>query len=147
MRSAHTRDLISYLIARHDHVPSSSPRVTLILMSSRDASHKAEPNDRSGSDATPAASRKPWEHAKSAGGSGGDPLAARFVESLSYDRRLYKHDIAGSIAHARMLRHVGLISDEDLQQIERGLGEIRGGDRSGVGGPGRRAVVGLADGA
>ncbi len=66
---------------------------------------------------------KPWEHAK-AGGSEGDPLAARFVESLSYDRRLYKHDIAGSIAHARMLCKVNLITDDDLQQIETGLKEI-----------------------
>ncbi len=66
---------------------------------------------------------KPWEHAKS-GGSEADDLAARFVESLSYDTRLYKHDIAGSIAHARMLQHVGLIGDDDLGAIERGLKEI-----------------------
>jgi argininosuccinate lyase len=32
-----------------------------------------------------------------------DDLAVDFVESLSYDRRLYKYDIVGSIAHARML--------------------------------------------
>ena len=40
---------------------------------------------------------KPWEHAKSGEGSGADPLATGFVESVSYDRRLYKQDIAGSI--------------------------------------------------
>ncbi|MBI1369347.1 MAG: argininosuccinate lyase [Planctomycetes bacterium] len=68
--------------------------------------------------------QKPWEHAKS-GGSEHDALAARFVESLSYDTRLYKHDIAGSIAHARMLQHVGLISADELSAIERGLGEIQ----------------------
>ncbi|MEM9914732.1 MAG: argininosuccinate lyase [Planctomycetota bacterium] len=68
-------------------------------------------------------SQKPWEHAKSSG-SEGDPLAARFVSSLDYDKRLYKHDIAGSIAHARMLHKVGLITDEDLQQIEVGLRQI-----------------------
>ncbi len=67
---------------------------------------------------------KPWEHAKEGEGSGGDPLAARFVESLSYDRRLYKHDIAGSIAHARMLENVGLINAKELKAIERGLKEI-----------------------
>lgn len=66
---------------------------------------------------------KPWEHAKS-GGSEHDALAARFVESLSYDTRLYAHDIAGSIAHARMLCHVGLIRADDLAAIERGLKEI-----------------------
>lgn len=67
---------------------------------------------------------KPWEHAKSGEGSGGDPLAARFVESLSYDRRLYKHDIAGSIAHASMLEKVGLINAKALGEIKRGLKEI-----------------------
>lgn len=67
--------------------------------------------------------QKPWEHAKSAG-SEEDTLAARFVESLSYDTRLYKHDIAGSIAHARMLCHVELITADELAEIERGLGEI-----------------------
>lgn len=71
----------------------------------------------------PRMSQKPWEHAKSSG-SEGDPLAARFVSSLDYDKRLYKHDIAGSIAHARMLRKVELITDEDLQQIEVGLRTI-----------------------
>ncbi len=67
---------------------------------------------------------KPWEHAKSGQGSGSDPLAVRFVESLSYDKRLYKHDIAGSTAHARMLSAVGLITQAELQTIEQGLGEI-----------------------
>lgn len=71
----------------------------------------------------PRMSQKPWEHAKSSG-SEGDPLAARFVSSLDYDKRLYKHDIAGSIAHARMLHKVELITDEDLQQIEVGLRAI-----------------------
>ena len=67
---------------------------------------------------------KPWETAKSGKGSATDPLAVRFVESLSYDRRLYKHDIAGSIAHARMLRKVGLIKAVELTKIERGLRAI-----------------------
>ena len=99
-------------------------------MSDRDLSQSPPPHRPTSDTATNStagvsgASRKPWEHAKSAAGSGGDPLAARFVESLSYDRRLYKHDIAGSLAHARMLKHVGLISSDDLTQIEQGLGEI-----------------------
>src|SRR5437870_3020218 len=50
-----------------------------------------------------------------------DALAAAFVESISYDRRLYKHDIAGSIAHATMLAKVGLISDADRDAIIDGL--------------------------
>lgn len=67
---------------------------------------------------------KPWEHTKSGSGSAADPLAARFVSSLDYDKRLYKHDIRGSIAHARMLQHVKLITADDLKEIERGLNEI-----------------------
>ena len=50
-----------------------------------------------------------------------DKLAQSFVESISYDRRLYKHDIAGSIAHATMLAKVGLISDAERDAIIEGL--------------------------
>src|SRR3954452_8778346 len=53
-----------------------------------------------------------------------DALAQSFVESISYDRRLYKHDIAGSIAHATMLAKVGLISDAERDQIIEGLKSI-----------------------
>jgi len=52
------------------------------------------------------------------------PLTQQFVESLSFDRRLYKHDIAGSIAHARMLQSVGLVTRAELRAIERGLAGI-----------------------
>ena len=65
---------------------------------------------------------KPWEHAKR-GGSEQDKLAQRFVSSLDIDRRLYKHDIAGSVAHARMLQHVGLITADDLTAILDGADE------------------------
>src|SRR5213592_525168 len=57
-------------------------------------------------------------------GEGSDALAQSFVESISYDRRLYKHDIAGSIAHATMLAKVGLISDPERDQIISGLQSI-----------------------
>jgi argininosuccinate lyase len=53
-----------------------------------------------------------------------DVLSQSFVESISYDRRLYKHDIAGSIAHATMLAKVGLISDAERDQIIEGLKSI-----------------------
>jgi argininosuccinate lyase len=53
-----------------------------------------------------------------------DALAQSFVESISYDRRLYKHDIAGSIAHATMLAKVGLITDADRDAIIEGLKSI-----------------------
>jgi argininosuccinate lyase len=55
---------------------------------------------------------------------GNDPLAQAFVESISYDRRLYKVDIAGSIAHATMLAKVGLITDSERDQIIAGLKSI-----------------------
>ena len=54
-----------------------------------------------------------------------DRRVEEFTESVSFDRRLYAHDITGSIAHAQMLAKVGLISPEECQQIEQGLGEIR----------------------
>src|SRR3954452_17885996 len=53
-----------------------------------------------------------------------DALAASFVESISYDRRIYKQDVAGSIAHATMLAKVGLITDAERDQIIAGLKSI-----------------------
>ncbi|MBX3358955.1 MAG: argininosuccinate lyase [Phycisphaeraceae bacterium] len=84
---------------------------------------------------------KPWEHAKS-GGSEADPLAARFVESLSYDTRLYEADIRGSIAHARMLRSVGLLTSPELASIEQGLSELRDEIESAPAGPNAVGVPG-----
>ncbi len=53
-----------------------------------------------------------------------DAIAQTFVESMSYDWRLYKVDVAGSIAHATMLAKVKLISGKDLAAIVAGLKEI-----------------------
>src|SRR6266581_4901330 len=53
-----------------------------------------------------------------------DKLAQSFVESISYDRRMYKQDIAGSIAHATMLAKVGLINDGERDKIIEGLKSI-----------------------
>ncbi|OQY04616.1 MAG: argininosuccinate lyase [Planctomycetales bacterium 4572_13] len=53
-----------------------------------------------------------------------DELAVDFVESLSYDRRLYKYDIAGSIAHAEMLAAVKIITKAEAAEIKKGLLEI-----------------------
>lgn len=58
-------------------------------------------------------------------GSGTDRRVEQFTESISFDRRLFEHDIKGSIAHAEMLAHVGLISPDDCQKIVRGLSEIQ----------------------
>ena len=47
-----------------------------------------------------------------------------FTTSLSFDRRLARQDIAGSIAHARMLAKQGIISPAEGEQIVAGLTEI-----------------------
>lgn len=48
-----------------------------------------------------------------------------FTASLPYDRRLYRQDIAGSVAHARMLARQGIITDKDAELIIMGLSSIR----------------------
>jgi len=54
-----------------------------------------------------------------------DRRVEEFTESVSFDRRLYAHDIAASVAHAQMLAAVGLISADECGQIEQALEEIR----------------------
>ncbi len=51
-------------------------------------------------------------------------LTEKYVESLSVDQRLWKYDIAGSVAHVEMLAEVGLIGKADCRTIKRGLKEI-----------------------
>jgi len=53
-----------------------------------------------------------------------DELTVNYVESLSYDTRLYKYDIVGSIAHATMLAERKLITQTELKAIKSGLIEI-----------------------
>jgi argininosuccinate lyase len=53
-----------------------------------------------------------------------DKLLIDFVQSLSIDKRLYKYDIVGSIAHAQMLAEQKLITKEELKAIKDGLIEI-----------------------
>ena len=65
--------------------------------------------------------KKPW---------GGRFTAAtnEFVEqytaSIDFDKRLYRHDIAGSRAHARMLAHVGVLTNDEADEILKGLSDI-----------------------
>jgi argininosuccinate lyase len=56
----------------------------------------------------------------------GGPAAAvaQFTESISFDWRLWRHDIAGSIAHATMLKEAGLLTKGELRAIIRGLDAI-----------------------
>lgn len=53
-----------------------------------------------------------------------DHLVEDFHSSISFDQRLYKYDIRGSIAHARMLGKCGIITEEEALQIVRGLQEV-----------------------
>ena len=55
-----------------------------------------------------------------------DSLTQRFNASVSFDQRLAQFDIAGSLAHARMLARAKLISAADLAAIERGMAQISG---------------------
>jgi argininosuccinate lyase len=48
----------------------------------------------------------------------------QFSESVSFDWRLYKHDIAGSIAHAKGLAKVGILTQAEAGRIARGLRTI-----------------------
>ena len=50
---------------------------------------------------------------------------SNYTVSIHYDRRLYRQDIAGSIAHARMLSRQGIISESDADSIIVGLNDIR----------------------
>ncbi len=53
-----------------------------------------------------------------------DARVQRFSESVSYDARLYAHDIRGSVAHANMLAAVGILTEDEKNQITAGLAEI-----------------------
>ncbi|OGN96944.1 MAG: argininosuccinate lyase [Chloroflexi bacterium RBG_13_51_18] len=54
-----------------------------------------------------------------------DKLAALYTASLSFDRRLYKQDITGSIAHVKMLAKQDIISEDEAEVIVGGLEAIR----------------------
>ncbi|WP_339337860.1 argininosuccinate lyase [uncultured Oceanicoccus sp.] len=54
-----------------------------------------------------------------------DAFVERFTASVEFDQRLYHHDINGSLAHAKMLASVGVLTDAEYQQIETGLEAIR----------------------
>jgi argininosuccinate lyase len=54
-----------------------------------------------------------------------DAFVERFTASVDFDKRLYHHDINGSIAHATMLAKVGVLTSAERDQIITGLEEIR----------------------
>jgi argininosuccinate lyase len=47
-----------------------------------------------------------------------------YTSSIAYDRRLYSQDIAGSVAHVRMLAKQGVVTDDEAERIVTGLGAI-----------------------
>ena len=52
-------------------------------------------------------------------------LVKRYTASVDFDKRLALFDIQGSVAHATMLNTCGLISNQDLADIERGMAQIK----------------------
>ena len=54
-----------------------------------------------------------------------DAFVEAFTASVDFDRRMYRQDIAGSIAHARMLARVGVLTEAECQSIVAGLEAVR----------------------
>jgi len=72
--------------------------------------------------------RKAWQHRLTAEA---DEATAELVASIDVDAALYKYDIAGSIAHATMLREIGVLTAAELAEIKRGLKQVAEGIESG----------------
>ena len=53
-----------------------------------------------------------------------DAFVEEFTASINFDKRLYKHDIQGSRAHAQMLGKVGILNNNEVEQILSGLDAI-----------------------
>lgn len=68
-----------------------------------------------------AAQAKPWGGRFS---ESTDAFVEAFTASIPFDRRLYRHDIQGSRAHAQMLGKVGILNTEEVEQILSGLAAI-----------------------
>lgn len=56
--------------------------------------------------------------------SGPSEEVAAYGESISFDHRLWEYDIMGSIAHASMLKKIGILTSSELNAIKEGLSEI-----------------------
>ena len=54
-----------------------------------------------------------------------DAFVAEFTASVQFDQRFYKQDIAGSIAHATMLAKVGVLTEQERDDIINGLNTIQ----------------------
>ncbi len=60
-----------------------------------------------------------------------DKLLEQFNASINFDKRMYDEDIAGSIAHSRMLAKQGIITADEQKEIENGLLQIKNEIESG----------------
>ncbi|PSO76250.1 MAG: argininosuccinate lyase [Cyanobacteria bacterium QH_9_48_43] len=67
------------------------------------------------------------------------PVIARFNASIEFDIELLPYDLTGSIAHAQMLAHTGIISEAEAQQLVAGLEQIRSEHQQGQFNPGIEA--------
>ncbi|HAX85865.1 MAG TPA: argininosuccinate lyase [Cyanobacteria bacterium UBA11370] len=67
------------------------------------------------------------------------PAIARFNASIGFDIELIEYDLTGSVAHAKMLAHTGIISAEEGDQLVAGLEQIRSEYREGKFNPGIEA--------
>ncbi len=56
---------------------------------------------------------------------GSSSLLEQFNASIGFDNRMYAEDIAGSIAHSKMLNKIGILTVEEQQKIENGLIQIK----------------------
>ena len=54
-----------------------------------------------------------------------DALMQVFGESVSFDKRLASYDLQGSLGHAGMLAHVGLLTDEEFNEIKSGIEQLQ----------------------
>ena len=65
-----------------------------------------------------------------------NPIIAEFNASIGFDIELIEYDLTGSVAHAKMLGHTGIISQEEAQSLIEGLEQIRQEYRAGNFNPG-----------
>ena len=54
-----------------------------------------------------------------------NPLMESFNASISFDQRLYREDIQGSLVHAKMLKKIGVLSQKEYEDIQKGLIQIQ----------------------
>lgn len=59
-------------------------------------------------------------------------LLEKFNASIMFDQKLYREDIEGSIAHAKMLAHQGILTNEECALIESGMAQVKEEIESGV---------------